>query len=186
MNKIQLAALKRARTTLESRKDFYLYVDEFQNFATPSFVQMLSEARKYGLTLTMVEQSTSQQKDRNLVNVLLANVGTVVTFRSANPEDEKLMLPQFAPYVDRGEIANLPTYNFYMKIGALNPVEPFSGETMPLNFKTDKQKIERLTQLSRDKNAIVYIKPLVVKKAVNVQDSEVSEGNQSQSIATLV
>lgn len=186
LTKIQLTALKRARQESTNRKPFYLYVDEFQNFATPSFVQMLSEARKYGLVLTMVEQSTSQQKDRNLVNVLLANVGTVVTFRSANPEDEKLMLPQFVPYVDRGEIANLPTYNFYMKIGALNPVEPFSGETMPLNFKTDKAKIERLTQLSRDKNAIVYVKPQVVKKVVNLQDSEVSEGNQSQSIATLV
>lgn len=174
LTKIQLTALKRARQEQLKRKPFYLYVDEFQNFATPSFVQMLSEARKYGLNLTMIEQSTSQQKDKNLVNVLLANVGTVVTFRSANPEDEKMILPQFSHYVDPGEITNLPSFNFYMKIGALVPEEPFSGITVPLEIKVDKSKTERLIQLSRETNATVYQKPVSVKKAV------VSKGNTSQ------
>ncbi|MGI0060595.1 MAG: type IV secretory system conjugative DNA transfer family protein, partial [Nitrosotalea sp.] len=61
LNKLQLAALKRARVTASKRKDFYLYVDEFQNFATKSFVDMLSESRKYKLNLVIAEQSTSQQ-----------------------------------------------------------------------------------------------------------------------------
>lgn len=156
LNKIQLAALKRARIEREKRNDFYLYVDEFQNFATPSFVQMLSEARKYGLNLTMAEQSTSQQKDRNLVDIILANTGTVVTFRSANPKDEQLLLPQFYPYINPGEITNLPSFHFYMKKSAMVPEEPFSGETMPVNIIKDNDKWKRFIQSSRDQYAIIY------------------------------
>ncbi len=168
--KLQLAALKRARISQQKRTPFYLYVDEFQTFATPSFVQMLSEARKYRIFLTIAEQSTSQQKDRNLVNVILANVGTVISFKSANPDDEKLMLLQFEPYVDKGEIANLPKYRFYMKVSADKPEEPFSGETILTDIKEGKKNIESLLQSSRDNWAIKYIKPNTVKKA---------EGNKS-------
>ncbi|MCA9302479.1 TraM recognition domain-containing protein, partial [candidate division WWE3 bacterium] len=91
--KLQLASLRRARLNQSERRPFYLYVDEFQNFATPSFVQLLSEARKYRLFLTIAEQSTSQQDDQQMVNVILANVGTVVCFRTGNPQDERVLLP---------------------------------------------------------------------------------------------
>jgi len=155
LTKIQLAILKRARKPAESRKPFYLYVDEFQNFATPSFIQMLSEARKYKLNLVMAEQSTSQQKDKNLVNVVLANVGTTVSFRSANPDDEKLMLPQFSPYITSGEISNLPSFHFYAKINALNPEEPFSGEAVPVKIEKNDEKINRLIKESRN-HALCY------------------------------
>jgi hypothetical protein len=130
--KIQLASLRRARVKQAKRKPFYLYVDEFQNFATPSFVQMLSESRKYKLYLTMAEQSTSQQDDQQMVNVILANVGTVICFRSGNPADERLILPLFKPYVEEGEIANLPSYSFYMRVSAQKAQEPVSGETIIL------------------------------------------------------
>lgn len=172
LTKIQLAALRRARTQQKDRKPFYLYVDEFQTFATPSFVQMLSEARKYKIYLTIAEQSTSQQNDRSLVNVILANVGTVVSFKSANPEDEKIMLPQFAPYIDQGEIANLPKYRFYMKVSADNPQEPFSGETILIDINEDKKKIENLIQSSRDNFAIEYKTPVVVKKPAENTEKE--------------
>jgi Helicase HerA, central domain len=88
LNKIQLASLKRSRLQQEDRRDFFLYVDEFQHFANNSFIGMLSEARKYRLDIVMAEQSTSQQSS-DLVNVILANVGTTIMFRSANPQDEK-------------------------------------------------------------------------------------------------
>src|SRR3989338_2948219 len=127
LTKIQLTALKRARQESTNRRPFYLYVDEFQNFATPSFVQMLSEARKYGLNLTIAEQSTSQQKDRNIVDIILANTGTIVTFRSANPKDEQLLLPQFYPYINPGEIMNLPSFHFYMKMAAMTPEKTYSS-----------------------------------------------------------
>ena len=171
LNKIQLAALKRARREQKTRNSFYLYVDEFQNFATPSFVQMLSEARKYGLSLTMAEQSTSQQKDKNLVQIVLANTGTVVTFRSANPQDEDLLLPQYRPYVDYGEITNLPSFHFYMKMAAIKPEEPFSGETTPVSISEDKDKRERFIASSRKYYSTEY-KPVLKKTETTEEDND--------------
>jgi hypothetical protein len=135
--KLQLASLRRARQLQANRSAYYLYVDEFQNFATMSFVQMLSEARKYRLFLIMAEQSTSQQDDQRLVDIILANVGTVVAFRSGSPADERLILPLFYPFIDQGEIANLPSYTFYVRIAAIHSQEPMSGETLLLEVKPD-------------------------------------------------
>lgn len=128
--KLQLAALKRSEKKQTDRKPFYLYVDEFQNFATLSFTQMLSEARKYKVFLTMAEQSTQQQDDQKLVNIILANVGTIVIFRTGSPKDEELLLPLFEPYIEKGEISNLSAYNFYCRITSVDAQEPMSGETI--------------------------------------------------------
>ncbi len=179
MTKIQQAALKRSNTPESKRKPFYLYVDEFQNFATHSFTKMLSEGRKYKLRVTIAEQSTSQQDDRNIVNVILANVTTVVCFRSANYVDEDLMLNQFAPYVDKGEISNLPKYNFYIKISAVEPEEPFSGETSYTPLKKDSKKIEKLIEASRKNWAITYQKPS--NKVTEVKEKE----SRSQTIKSV-
>jgi hypothetical protein len=130
--KLQLAAYRRVKQKRADRKPFFIYVDEFQNFATMSFVQLLSEARKYKVFMTMAEQSTSQQDDQSMVNTILANVGTVICFRSGNPADEVAMLPLFTPYIQEGEIANLPSYNFYARISAVLSQEPMSGETLLL------------------------------------------------------
>lgn len=152
--KLQLAALHRARTAQADRKSFYLYVDEFQNFATMSFVQMLSEARKYKLFLTMAEQSTSQQDQQRLVDIILANVGTVVCFRSGSPVDERLVLPLFGPYIQQGEIANLPAYSYYVRIAAVHPQEPMSGVTILLKNEGSNEIAERVITSSREKYAI--------------------------------
>jgi len=149
MAKIQLASLKRARMPQDQRKDFYLYVDEFQNFATPAFAQILSEARKYRLNAILAHQTTSQLEETSLVNVTLANTGTVICFRTANPEDERMILPQFRPYVDQGEIASLPSYHFYMRLGALNPEEPFSGVTVPVHVPVSLDKTKKVIASSR-------------------------------------
>ncbi len=79
------------------------------------------------------------------------------------------MLPQFAPYVENNEIANLPSFRFYAKIGAINPEEPFSGVTIPVNIKADQARMDKLVQLSRDLNAIVYKKPEPAKALVQSQ-----------------
>ncbi len=147
--KLQLAALRRARTKQADRKPFYLYVDEFQNFATPSFVQLLSEARKYKFYLTMAEQSTSQQDDQQMVNIILANVGTIICFRSGNPADEKLVLPLFEPYIQKGEIANLPSFNFYIRVSAQKSGEPLSGETIVVEGDASTS-VEKIIKTSRD------------------------------------
>lgn len=149
MAKIQLAALKRARMKQEDRKDFYLYVDEFQNFATPAFAQILSEARKYRLGAILAHQTTSQLEDISLVNITLANTGTVICFRTANPEDERMILPQFRPYIEQGEIASLPSYHFYMRLGALNPEEPFSGVTVPVHIEYSQNRVDEVVETSR-------------------------------------
>jgi hypothetical protein len=149
MAKIQLAALKRARMKPEDRKDFYLYVDEFQNFATPAFAQILSEARKYRLGAILAHQTTSQLEDVSLVNITLANTGTVICFRTANPEDERMILPQFRPYIEQGEIASLPSYHFYMRLGALNPEEPFSGVTVPVKIEYSQNRVDEVIDSSR-------------------------------------
>lgn len=156
MAKIQLAALKRARMKPEERKDFYLYVDEFQNFATPAFAQILSEARKYRLGAILAHQTTSQLEDISLVNITLANTGTVICFRTANPEDERMILPQFRPYIEQGEIASLPSYHFYMRLGALNPEEPFSGVTVPVKIEYSQNRVDEVIQSSQQHYAKKY------------------------------
>ncbi len=156
MAKLQLASLRRARMAEKDRKDFYLYVDEFQNFATPAFAQILSEARKYRLGAILAHQTTSQLEDKSLVNVTLANTGTVICFRTANPEDETLILPQFRPYVEQGDIAGLPSYRFFMRLGALNPEEPFSGITMPVEIRENKGRVNEVIENSRKHFAMKY------------------------------
>ncbi len=157
--RIQMAALRRARIKEAERKPFYLYVDEFQNFATQSFVQMLSESRKYKLFLTMAEQSTSQQDDQKMVNIILANVGTVICFRTGNPADEQLLLPLFSPYLQEGHIANLSPYNFYMRASAIRSQEPLSGETLLLDNSGSDEIAERVIQSSREKYTTKYVAP---------------------------
>ncbi|HSX47517.1 MAG TPA: type IV secretion system DNA-binding domain-containing protein [Patescibacteria group bacterium] len=127
--KLQLSAYKRANIKESARKPHYLYVDEFQNFATNSFLQLLSEGRKYKLHLIMAEQSPSQQELKYISNVL-ANVGTIITFRTSSPQDEKLLLPIYEPYIKTGEIMNLPIYNFYCKISSEEIKTPTSGVTI--------------------------------------------------------
>lgn len=148
--KLQLAAYQRVKTKRDDRRPFYIYVDEFQNFATMSFVQLLSEARKYKVFLTMAEQSTSQQEEQRMVNTIFANVGTVICFRSGNPADETMVLPLFQPYVQAGEIANLPTYNFYARLAAIHSQEPMSGETLLLESTRSDAVAERVIETSRE------------------------------------
>lgn len=151
--KLQLASLRRARLNQSERRPFYLYVDEFQNFATPSFVQLLSEARKYRLFLTIAEQSTSQQDDQQMVNVILANVGTVVCFRTGNPQDERMLLPLFSPFIEPGEISNLPAFNFYAKLSAVHAQEPLSGQTLLLDSDGSSEVVRAVIDHSRSEFA---------------------------------
>jgi len=156
--KIQQTTMRRARAEMYNRKPFYLFVDEFQNFATNSFTKLLSGGRKFGLRITIAEQSTAQQSDRNTVNVILANTGTVICFRTASPIDEDLMLSQFSPAVVKGEIGNLLRYHFYIKLSASEPQEPFSGETFPIPEFKDSDRLMRLIETSRKNYTIEYVK----------------------------
>lgn len=170
--KLQLASLRRARLEQSERHPFYLYVDEFQNFATTSFVQMLSEARKYKLFLTMAEQSTSQQDDQQMVSIIMANVGTVICFRTGNPQDERVLLPLFSPYVEQGEISNLPAFNFYTKLSAVKAQEPLSGQTLLLANEGDS----KIRDASIEHSRIAFAKKQGESRVEKPkQDSEVDE-----------
>lgn len=149
LSKLQTAALRRAKMPEQDRVPFYVYVDEFQNFATTGFVQMLSEARKYKLYLTMAEQSTSQQDQERLVDIILANVGSLVCFRSGSPADERRILPLFSPYVEQGEIANLPAFSYFVRIAAINAQEPMSGMTVVIKDHGSEAIARQVIESSR-------------------------------------
>ena len=166
--KLQLASLARARQAQTTRNPYYLYVDEFQNFATPSFSQMLSESRKYGLYLTMAEQSTSQQKDQKMVEIILANVGTIVCFRTGNPNDEKMLLPLFTPFIEPGEIANLDAFNFFARLASVKAQEPLSGRTILTNESYNMHIAQKAIELSR-KN---YAKKQEIKEKERAESNE--------------
>ena len=172
--KLQIATLRRARLQPEQRQPFYLYVDEFQNFATMSFVQMLSEARKYKLFLQMAEQSTSQQAEQRIVNIILANVGTIICFRSANPDDEQTLVPVFAPFVAAGDIAYLPPFHFYIRIAGAKPEAPFSGETVLLSRSGNPLRVQQVLESSRSRYATdEHTTKMLPEHMLDIDDYEV-------------
>ena len=97
----------------------------------------------------MAEQSTSQQSDQQTVNIILANVGTIICFRTGNPQDEQRLLPMFSPYIDSGEISNLPAYNYYARLTAVHAQEPLSGQTLLLEYEGDEAVRNEIVKHSR-------------------------------------
>lgn len=155
------------------RRPFYAYVDEFQNFATVSFVEMLSEARKYKLFLTMAEQTTSQQGNQKMVNTILTNAGTIICFKSNSLADEQQLLHLFNGQVDPGEIANLPAYNFYAKLsGGLDPQEPISGMTIVVKESGDEKVAEAVIAASRANYAKRHVAKEKEPKAHRGEESD--------------
>ena len=157
--KLQLAALERVKQT--DRPPFYIYVDEFQNFASKSFVEMLSESRKYQLLLTMAQQSTQQQVNPQLTEIILANVGTVVAFRSASPQDGRLLANLFAPDLGVVDLVNLPAFRFYARLAGLEVYPPISGCTKLCSTKVNHDRLAEVVNASR-KNYTTKLKPDLV------------------------
>src|ERR1700690_3605091 len=118
ITKIQLAAMERVRIPEEHRKDFYLYVDEFQNFVTDAFAGILSEARKYRLNLTVAHQYTAQlvvDKSSAVRDAVFGNVGTMIIFR-VGADDADFLEKEFDPEFTPGDLVNLPNYKIYLKL----------------------------------------------------------------------
>jgi hypothetical protein len=130
VSKMQMAAMKRARMKAEDRKDFYLYIDEFQNFTTDSISTILSEARKYKLSLIMAHQYIPQLTDQ-IKNAVLGNVGTIGAFR-IGAEDAEFLEKQFEPGFSRFDLVNLDNFNLILKMMINNKIStPFKMETYP-------------------------------------------------------
>lgn len=130
ITKLQLAAMSRVDIIEEKRKDFYLYVDEFQNFATESFANILSEARKYRLNLILGHQYINQMEEE-VRDAVFGNVGTLVVFR-VGAEDAEFLEKEFSPEFMATDIVNLGKYNIYLKL-MIDGIagHPFSAQTLP-------------------------------------------------------
>jgi len=134
---IWMAALQRSKTPERQRKDFFLYVDEFQNFATKQFTDITSEGRKFHIPLIASHQNVAQIEDKNIIKIVAGNAHAIVCLK-ASPDDEAFILPFMEPEVKKGDIVNLTPYHFYMKTTADESEDAFSGETVP--FEVEKSE----------------------------------------------
>lgn len=149
ITKIQLTAMARARIPEEDRKDFYLYVDEFQNFATESFATILSEARKYRLNLIIAHQYIAQMAEE-VRDAVFGNLGTIITFR-VGAFDAEFMEPEFLPIFTQTDMVNLPNRNAYIRLmidGITS--KPFSMGTLPPSWTKFDNK-EKVIRVSRER-----------------------------------
>jgi len=153
ITKIQLAAMSRVNIPEDQRRDFYLYVDEFQNFATDSFANILSEARKYHLNLVLAHQYVEQVEEK-VRNAIFGNVGTLIVYR-VGAADAEWLVPEFTPVFTEEDIVNLPKYEMYLKLmidGIAS--EPFSARGLPpLPVKEKTGNTEKVIVMSRERFA---------------------------------
>jgi len=157
ITKIQLAAMERVRIPEEDRRDFYLYVDEFQNFATDSFANILSEARKYRLNLIIAHQYVGQlvtDVSTKVRDAVFGNVGTEIVFR-IGAQDAEFLEKEFFPEFTAQDLINLPNYAVYIKLMVDGVTSrPFSAITLPpLKFETDPLVKEKIIRVSRERYA---------------------------------
>ena len=154
VTKIQIDAMGRADMAKHLRKPFYLYIDEFQNFATKSFATLLSEARKYKLSLIVANQYTSQL-DETIKDAIFGNVGTIFSF-TLGYDDASVMTSQFKEIVSVNDMISLPKFTAYTRLMVEGvSSDPFSMKTLP-PFQTDGDPdfIEKVRKQSRQRYAM--------------------------------
>jgi len=150
VTKLQLAAMSRVDTVEYERKDFVLYIDEFQNFSTDSFANILSEARKYRLSLVLAHQYIAQMEER-VRDAVFGNVGTMITFR-IGAEDAEFLEKEFSPEFFIEDMVNLPKQNIVVKL-MINGItsRPFSAETLPPVTKQEQSFEKEIVEFSQEK-----------------------------------
>lgn len=155
ITKLQLAAMARVNVPEEERKDFYLFVDEFQNFATESFANILSEARKYRLDLILAHQYINQlSNDQNTVvrDAIFGNVGTIISFR-VGADDAEFLEKEFEPVFMMNDLVNLEKYHVYLKL-MIDGIagDAFSATTLsPADLSDTKDNAEKVINTSRER-----------------------------------
>jgi len=140
ITQIQLAAMNRSFQKEEARRDFFLYVDEFQNFATTSFIKILSEARKYRLSLTLANQY-SDQLEEEMQYAIYGNVGTLISF-VVGAHDAELLTKEYAEIYTENDLVSLGKFETVMKLSIDGMTSaPFPAMTLPLpNVKNDNKE----------------------------------------------
>lgn len=149
ITKIQLAAMKRVDTEEEKRRDFYLFVDEFQNFATQSFIKILSEARKYRLNLMLANQYMAQIPD-DVQKAILGNAGSLISF-SVGASDSHILVREFGSVFSEDDLVNLSNYQIATRLMIDGYGErPFLATTLPLPSSSNYNK-EKAVRSSRER-----------------------------------
>ncbi len=170
---IQLAALHRATQEQHTRRPYYLYVDEAHSFLTLSFANILSESRKYALSLFITHQYIDQLKEE-IRTAIFGNVGTIISFR-IGANDASVISQEFLPTFNEHDLVNLPRYCMYLKLmidGATS--QPFSAVSIPLKEKTHSFKDEVITRSRKKygKNLKDVQTKMVIK---NIKDENFSK-----------
>lgn len=170
ITKIQLSAMSRADVTIDKRPDCYLYVDEFQNFATESFAVILAEARKYNLNLTIANQYIAQMPEI-VRDAVFGNAGTIITFRVGGT-DADFLVKEFEPIFETNDLVNLDRYQIYIKLlidGITKPA--FSARTLPPVEKISGNR-DQIIELSRKKYASsrAEIESMIIQKSRELEE----------------
>ena len=153
--RLLMAAMSRQDMPEEQRKDFYLYVDEFQNFATPDFAQILSEARKYRLNLVVANQFIGQVEEE-LKNAIFGNVGTIACFR-VGVTDANYLAHEFTPVFTEEDLLNIERYHVYTKTTVKNePVPPFSMDLTKDMEKQARMANKRVSEIIKEMSRLKY------------------------------
>ncbi|HVY68188.1 MAG TPA: TraM recognition domain-containing protein, partial [Patescibacteria group bacterium] len=187
VSKIQMAAMSRADMPEDRRKDFYLYVDEFQNFITDAFSSILSEARKYKLNLVIAHQYLGQLEQqagaqgagsKDLRDAVFGNAGTFITFRTG-AEDAEVLAKEFAPTFNEFDLVNIDRFNAYVKLMVQGTAsKPFNMQTLPLPKDGSEELASAIRQLSRLK----YGRPRAEVETELLEAGQVAE-NMSAGVA---
>ena len=149
VSKLQMAAMKRVNIPQEQRKDFYLYIDEFQNFTTESIATILSEARKYKLNLILANQFMPQLEEE-IRDAVIGNVGTIASYRIGE-DDAEFLENRFSPEFSSFDLSNISNYHYITKmIVNGNLTSPFKVKA-PYPKKGDKEQIKSIKKLSKQK-----------------------------------
>ncbi len=177
ITKIQLAAMGRVDIpNQDDRKDFYLYVDEFQNFATSSFANILSEARKYRLNLILANQYMAQLQDE-VREAVFGNAGTLISFR-IGAADAEVMEKEFEPVFSMNDIVNIPKFNIYLKL-MIDGIagDAFSATVLPPIEIIHADSTEAVVMASRQK----FAQKLEDVEAEIAQSNKNSNSNNNSS-----
>lgn len=166
--KILVAAMSRQDMDMAKRRDFYLYVDEFQNFATPDFAQILSEARKYRLNLIVANQFIGQMEEE-IKNAIFGNVGTIASFR-VGVNDASYLQREFQPTFGENDLINVDVFNAYMRtLVRGEPVPPFSIDTTKDMSREKALTNHRVAELVKELSRLKY------GRNVEVIETEISQ-----------
>jgi hypothetical protein len=153
--RILISAMSRTDVPESERRDFYLYVDEFQNFATPDFAQILSEARKYRLSLTVANQFIGQI-DEDVKNAIFGNVGTLMCYR-VGVSDANYLAREFTPVFSEDDLLNIEKYHIYIKtIVGNEPVPPFSMSIAKDMAEWKKQMNPKVAEIIIEMSRLKY------------------------------